>query len=230
MATGKLYRDFQAPTPRHPWLPTQVTKGTPHAGAGGISEISDKPEKVLSPCVGGVYANFGENLRMRSDLLISGKHGGDRSINTRAHPLLSGTLKKSLIPRPRGESRRPPPHNSATPLLPRGAGERDGMTQGRRGGVRQGNGPKKTGGTEILKPVHVAAPYAFRGRFRGRGGATSRVSFPVISQTCTRGEQQRLPAVPAARVGTTPLPFSSPLPLAVFNEVTQTFGPCVKNV
>ena len=107
------------------------------------------------------------------------------------------------------------------------------MTQGRRGGVRRRNGLKKTGGTrsniEMLEPVHSAGPYAFRGILMGRGGASPRVPFLIKLQTRPRVEQQCLPTVPAARGGTTPLPSTSPPPVAVFNEVTQTFGPCVKN-
>lgn len=81
------------------------------------------------------------------------------------------------------------------------------MTHSDGAGSQPANPLKKTGGTEILELVHRPGPYAFRGRFRGRGGASPRVPVPIILQTRPRGERQGLPAVVATRDGLSPLPF-----------------------
>lgn len=107
------------------------------------------------------------------------------------------------------------------------------MTLSRRGGVRQGNGLKKTGGTrssiEMLEPVHGAAPYAFRPTTTGRGGASPRVPFPIISRPVHEGSNNAFRRLWQPGAGNLPCPPLAHLPVAVFNEVTQTFGPCVKN-
>ena len=82
------------------------------------------------------------------------------------------------------------------------------MTQGRRGRVRQGNAPKKTGGTHsIPKPRN---PHTLRHR--------------MPSAHFSWGGERHPPGA-----GNLPYPPLAHLPVAVFNEVTQTFGPCVKN-
>lgn len=115
------------------------------------------------------------------------------------------------------------------PIILKQCGERDGLTQVDGAGSQVTNPLKKTGGTGMLELVHRPGPYAFRPTTSRRGGASPRVPFPIIPRLVHEGSNNAFRRCQRVGVGQLPCPSLAHLPVTVFNEVTQTFGPSVKN-